>query len=51
MMDHLQCKALSNFEIVFLDEPFALEDGIAHDVQGVRAAQATPVEESHCCSD
>jgi hypothetical protein len=46
-INHLQGKALRNFERVFLGAPFALEDGIAHDVQGVRAAQATQVDEGH----
>jgi len=35
---NLQGKAFCNFERVFLGAPFALEDGIPHDVEGVRAA-------------
>jgi hypothetical protein len=40
---HLQCKALKNLQgVSHLDAPFALvEDGIVHDVECVRAAQAT----------
>jgi len=48
---YLQCKALGDFERVFLGAPFALEDGIAQDFQGVRAAQATKVDKGHRCSD
>jgi hypothetical protein len=48
MMAYLQCEALGDFERVFLGAPFALEDSVSHDVDGVRAAQATQVDEYHC---
>jgi hypothetical protein len=47
---HQQAEALCNFERVFLFSPCTLEDGVAHDVDGVRAAQATQVDEGHRCS-
>jgi len=47
---YLQSKAVRNFERVFLGAPFALEDGVSHDAEGVRAAQATQVNEGHRCS-
>jgi len=46
---HQQGEALCNFEDVFLGAPFALKDDVAHDVQGVGAAQATKVHEGHRC--
>jgi len=49
MMAYLQSKALGDFERVFLGAPFALEDRVSHDVEGVGAAQATQVDEDHLC--
>jgi hypothetical protein len=46
---HLQGEALGYFVRVFLGAPFALEDGVPHDVEGVGAAQATKVAECHRC--
>jgi hypothetical protein len=46
---YLKCKAVRNFERVFLGAPFALEDVVSHDAEGVHAAQATQVDEGHRC--
>jgi len=50
-MSYLQYQTRRNFECVFLGAPFALEDDVSHDVEGVGAAQATKVGEGHRCSD
>jgi hypothetical protein len=43
----LQVEALGDFDRAILGAPFAIEDGVSHDVDGVRAAQATKVDEGH----
>jgi hypothetical protein len=47
--NYLQGQALGDFESVFLAAPFALEDGVALQIDGVHSAQATQVDEGHRC--